>query len=349
MLPQQVPPPLPPPVSPARTAPPAAAWIAWFVAWSLFAVARVVLFVLSPGADFARSLGEMVGNLAVALVLPAMLAWGIWRLCRRSVVAGNLAFFAIFGLMVTVQMGQAARKLRAGSELEKLESDRREFEAEQRKAVANGGEVDREKSAEFTDRAAERMRKMARDSSSEERGVVEAGQAYIEQVSASLRRYNAAVAKIGMDTFFDFKRLRTTEQIAEQRKAVEAFAAAAAEMRTLTVEGAGVLQREMDKRHVPAEQARRAISGYDKSIEKRLPLVRTIRETDEQFAKTMGSFLDLAEATIGAWKIDDGTGNIIFRDDDTVKRYNDLLAEARDIGARQAAAQKQAYPPEPAK
>ncbi len=331
------PPPLPPPPPPPRFTLPIAAWIAW----GLYAVVMLTFAFKNGPPASAYAQGRVFGSIVGALLLPTLISWIAWRLCRRSPLARTLTFFVVLALSIFGQAGRALLRKQREDAFARLAQVDASMRAEQRAAAEKGQTLDPKRQAEFAERATAEFRNMTKNSDANTRSAAEAGQAMMLELSTAGRRYNEALAAVEVAAFFDLKALATAEQIAAKRAAVQAFAEANTAMQTLLAGGADRLQRELDKRGVSAAFARGTIAGYKESSAARVAIILKIRETDAQLATTLLAFLDVAEGRHGKWTIEQDTGKVLFETEAALERYNAAINQFNTISAEQADYQKQ--------
>lgn len=331
-----VPPVVAPSPSPARFTLPAAAWIAW----GLYAAVKLVGFLMAEGEASPYAWGNLFGNLVGALIAPALVAWLGWRVSRRSSAVRTVAFFVALVAILTGQLSRAVRESGTSAAMDQLKEEQRQLAAEQRAALDAGQPLDHARATQVAERAADQLRVAAENASGSERLIIEAGQAFTNELLAANRRYSAAMTAADMETFFQIEKLSNPGEIARRRKAVQEFAAANAEMTTLQASGAERLRAELEKRGLAEGVIRTTLRSYAQTTDARRPFMLKIRETDAQLAETMLGFLELAEGKLGTWKIEEGTGRVLFEEDAAVKRYNELMQRVDALALEQAEYQR---------
>jgi hypothetical protein len=335
-----IPPPLPVPPKPKFTLP-MSAWIAW----GLFAMGRVALAFGGSGQMSAYQQGELFGGIVAMLLFSTFIAWVAWRVAGRSNIARTIGFFAVFALGLMGQVSTAMNRSSTKKALADFTTLQERHREAQRAAVNSGRPLDAKQAEKYGSDAAEQLRKVAENSTGDERAAAEAGKAFTERLLAANRRYNEAVAELQIDAFFQIAPLVDPEVIAGRRKRVQAFAGANAEMQKLHADGAALFQKELEQRRVSREFLRRTVAGYEESAGRKLPLILKIRETDSQFADAMLQFLDIAEGKHGKWVIKTGGKEVVFENTGTLARYNELLQLVDRLGGEQREYQKQLVRP----
>lgn len=327
--------PTPPPLPPAAPPPPkfTLPLVAW-IAWGLYAVGMLVITLRAPGELSAFEWGRLSGNIVGVLVVPTLLAWLAWRLARRSNTARTVTFLAVFALFAAGQLLKAGKRGSSRDAFANVTHIAHESRAAQKAALEAGGSVTPEQSEKFVTAAAAELKKVAANSTGNERAAAEAAQVLTERLMSANRRYAAALEGLGADTFFQFSSLDTPEKISARRRAVEEFAAANAEMEKIQSTGADVLKAELERRAVSAAYVRGTLTGYEASSREKMPLILKIRATDARLATLMLEFLDLAEGKRGKWELQ-SDGNVRFAQDEAAARHRQLLEDLDALAAEQ--------------
>lgn len=318
-LPPDLPPPLPepPPLPrPPRFSLGAAAWIGW----GLFGIARfAMLAFLRPGGVSAFASSEAAGEIVAWLLFSTLFALFFWRVCGRSTLAKNLAFFCVLGLL---GIGTLATVLQ-----EKIVA-----EVGKDKFVGNsekGKPAEKKPMAEILERLNPTSTRLA-----------DASKVYMEKLLAAKREYDLSVTRLDSATFWDLSQHDDPEKTAARRQRVNAFLEANATMAIYQDVDGTAFRRELTDRKLPAAQIDGALRGYMSTAGARLPLIMKVRGTDTQFGQVMLDFLEFADKVRGSWQ-KNATEKLIFEDDADAKTYNELLARVKKIGTEQAGYQKE--------
>lgn len=311
------------------------------MAWGAYAVLNIVLFLVRNNPADPYHVGELLGGIVAALILPTLIAMMVWRLSGRSAVAGNATFFVVFGFAMLGQLSQFMRKAESIAAMNQLTKESQQIREEQRAALAQGRPMDDAKAVKLAERASANLAAEAETSSGNDRIVAEASKAYMDEVLVVKKRYDQAVVEIDAANFWSLAKFSPGAPAEARREAVRAYAKISTEMRELYDEDGSAIRRQFESRGASAQTIRDALAGYKQSAGSRLPLLRKIRDSESQIAQVMLEFIDFAESNREQWHIDATDGKIIFENQDLVDRYNELIKRSDEISAEQTEYQKQ--------
>lgn len=225
-----------------------------------------------------------------------------------------------------------AQKQQAETKLEKL----REHTAEAAREAMEGedGPVG---SADLLEEMTLKLGETAEGMAPGDRAVLLAGQAVLATLQPSLRAYETAYSRLVEAGTHSAVGLTSKEQIAERREVVRAFGAANEKLASKFASTQEVFRTELGNRSITGRNLEEAVAGFIKSAQ--VADVAKIREQDRELTAQMLAMLDLYESTLGQWTVD-AEGNIIFEDDASVERYNEIQGAIEKLGADQAALQQ---------
>ena len=318
--------------------------VAWAV-WAVYAGWLVTRGRQRPGGATPSDWGLIAGFAGGTLCIASGAAWIAGRLAQHPNRARTTIFLAVLAAVACTQIALNLSRGPTRAAWVRIAEDHQRGLVEQRQAIASGQAVDPKVETKNTERLAANLRTAAANSTGETKAAAEAGQALAEQLLAANRRYNAAVAKLNLATFFELAPLAQRDTVATRREIVQEFASANAGLRETQTGGAAILKGELEKRGVSPVFAQSAVASYEQNAAARVALLEKIRLTDAQLAATMHEFLDLAEGRFGTWRVAGASGQVIFENAAAGTRANELRTRLQAIGTAQAAYQKQLVGP----
>ncbi len=298
-----------------------------------------------PGGATPSDWGVMAGFAGGTLLLAGGAAWIASRWAQHPNRARTTTFLAVLAAIACVQIALNLSRGPTRAAWVRIAEDHQRGLVEQRQAIASGQTLDPKTETKNTERLAANLRTAAENSTGETKSAAEAGQVLAEQLLAANRRYNAAVAKLNLGTFFELAPLANRETVAARREIVQEFASANADLRDTQTGGAAILQRELEKRGASVLFTQSTVASYAQNAAARVTLLEKIRLTDAQLAATMQEFLDLADGRFGPWRVADASGQVVFENPAAGTRANELKTRLQAIGTAQAAYQKQLVSP----
>ncbi len=322
----------PEPRAPARFNLPPSAWLAW----AIYAALSIGLFSIRHAQADAYRIGELVGGIIGALLIPVVIALIVWRLAGRSASAGNTTFIVVFALLVAGQVSQFSRRAEANAGLDKLKKDQELAMDEQRQAMAQGHPYNPDKAEKSAVQVATKLGELAESSTGRDRTIAEAGKVFVNELLATKKRYDDAVTALDMANFWALAKFTPGEPANARRAAIRRFAQINGELATYQDTKGTSLQKILTAHGASPGEVSEALEGYHHSGGSRLALVEKIRETDAKLAAVMLDFVDFADSNHEHWQVEASTGKIIFTDQALLTRYNDLLKRMNAIGVEQA-------------
>jgi hypothetical protein len=106
------------------------------------------------------------------------------------------------------------------------------------------------------------------------------------------------------------------------------------------LQGESNYREELAAAGVAPAQTQAAVNGFRRSLAAQSPLMANIRVADDRMGRAMLGVLDLFDTHWDQWSYDASAGVVRFQNNAALGQYNALMAEIKQAGADQAAAQK---------
>ncbi len=338
-------PPLLPPSAPAAPKDPPASitfppllWAAWlagggFTAWLNWRTG-------AEARNTPYQIGAAMGGLVACFLIPAIIAWLVWRLGGRRGRGHVIAFLLTLLVLILGQVNQALQRVQANEAVGKLEAIREKTRKEFRSQLASGQDITAEQSVRAIRSAQLELRNQAENLRGDARGQTLASQVFFARIAEAQQRYAEAGAELNLDRLFEMETVATAADRAAKRAALARFSAAVVELRGVFDQAETLLQAELEKNGVSKNGTREFLAGYRSSAGGRLPKLAEMRDLDLQLAAALGRYLDLAERCEGRWSRQPETRKLLLPDDASAEEFNHLLKHVQQIQTRQRGIQK---------
>ena len=257
---------------------------------------------------------------------------------RGSVIARVAGGYALIGLLCAIAVPNFVRARHLALQRKQALADVRAAAEDYRKqtvaALTNGQRLPQPEQLERT------FSRAADHTSGETAAILHANQNFLQHMQSQQRAYENATRALTDAKVLSTATLEQRSQLQQRRAIVQSFRNANANLKTFIQHGEANYRADLATFHISPEQQQEAVNGFMKGYSAQLPLLVTVRDADERMGQAMLAVLDLFDAQWGHWRYDAASRLVRFDDSKAVGQYNASMAEIKQAGTDQAAAQQ---------
>lgn len=308
----------------------------WPVSFALAVVAVVALaafIVYRSGGEMEGLTAARIAGAAFAIIIfPLLIAKVVFRLCRRSNKAANIAAMVVLVLLVAGQASLATRTERNRAIIDKMlaqnEPDRNAMvdEIQEKRYLENV--------TENTETAVKRMEDASKELSGPEAKIVRAGAAVVRRMNEIAAPYHAATKELALAGGMGLDGIRTPDDAKARRTLVETLGKANDELHAYLKGIRNEVQRELRRAGVPEAHIPGAIDGFLRGMN--YDTAMELRQSDAEMTAAARDYYTVLVETKGKWTIEDGEIQIDDSfPDAAADRFNAALEKMTEVSERQ--------------
>jgi type II secretory pathway pseudopilin PulG len=291
---------------------------------------RPLLVIASLAVAGFCIVGAVLGVLAIVLAKPGQ---------RGSVFLRASCGLVLLGLLVAIAVPNFVRSrtlaLQRKQAFEEVHTAAVDLRSQAVAALTNAqtGGVDAQQLRQSLSRAEEK-------SSGETAALLKGNRLYLERLQSYQEAYARAANELTAAKVLAAANLTQRGQINSRKALVQKFLDANDACKTFVLQGESNYREELAAAGVAPAQTQAAVNGFRRSLAAQSPLMANIRVADDRMGRAMLGVLDLFDTHWDQWSYDASAGVVRFQNNAALGQYNALMAEIKQAGADQAAAQK---------
>lgn len=296
-----------------------------FSAYCWLAVLALVVWVIqfassAPYLDIADYIGFGV-RVVVAAVVPGILGFGGWFLFGRSNTAASAVYFVVFFALAGHAILEIKATAAANEKAAGLAALPEPMSGCEIMAMVGAGTII------TADHLWKKPGSPRPDTDDETRfGSLELiGKSHLSRMRVSAKEYFDAVALLDVDKVTNGKRYISERQIELQKVAVQRYLAAIEKFRPIVMGEAAAYEAELELLDFSDEAKTQIMAAYKAGVEKRLPQLLEICDTDRDRGEAAMEMLLTMEKEWGKWKFDRDAEKTRFDSREAQQLHDELL------------------------
>jgi len=285
----------------------------------------------------AESWSYLIGSLVGALIFPTLVAWIVWRVARRSKIAGSIAFYVV---LVLVGVGQVAE--RAKTRTARVSPTVVQAAEDMRKELRDDFEANGSITPDPTrgDRMIQKMQSSAQNLNGTEKAMMEATVGFMKKLKTHEQVYQDAFEKLSVEGIMHPAEITNLAQIELHRTAVTNFMSANQELKRGFANSDKYFEAELVKAKLPRSAVDAAMRGYRSGSAQRNHLIAEIRDQDAVLGTNLLALLDLYQTQWGRWHYSEDEHTVAFKEKAPKEEYAKTIDSLVEVGEKQSAAQE---------
>ncbi len=257
---------------------------------------------------------------------------------RAGIVVRSVAGLVITGLLAAIAVPNFVRARTAAlARIDAAKELRLATKNVQNEVAANL--TNHTPSSQAVEHFQEKLDEAAAKSTGEDAVMIRAAQSYLRQVQAAQADYQKALQELTAAHVLATSNLVSHPQIHDRELIVHRFLQCNESLSNFVSNSREIFSEELASVHVSKENIDIAVAGFERVAKPQQPLVAQIRGDDGKMGNAMLGVLELLDSHWGHWQYSSTAPHLVFEDREALAHYNSYLADIREAGSDQAAAQ----------
>ena len=273
-------------------------------------VHTIAIILFQPPTPY--SIGSVFGTIIAYLGMSFLVAGITWRISGKSHRASSIAFNVILILLALGQLGRANREM----DQQRIAQAMKQEQQALRRDLANLD--DPTKGAEVMDGYAKSFRgrigELEKVATGDDKRFYQIMREFTEQQQAVSQKWSDALDVVQSDKVLNFASLKTKQDYAFQRDAVDNYIACTHEYRTMYENMTATLERKLSVFGSNDKRVRGAMAGVNDQYQRQRPVMGPLMAAHAEYGGQMLIVIKTLEANKGKWRYEDD--DIQYDDDD---------------------------------
>ncbi|PWU12828.1 MAG: hypothetical protein C5B50_20725 [Verrucomicrobia bacterium] len=291
---------------------------------------RLISIIIGLGALAFCVAGAVAGILAFLLAKPGQ---------RGAVFARAGCGMALLGLLAAIAVPNFVRArtvaLQNKQALKELQAAVTNFNAQTAASLTNG-----EAHSLDTRNLQQSLAQAAERTTGETTSLLKGSQLYMKELQQHRDTYDQALKELTVAKVLTVRTLEQRAQLSDRKALVQKFLDANDGLQKFVESSQSHYRKGLIAAGVSAPHAEAATKGFSRQWSAQHPFMVTIREADDRMGRAMLGVLNLFDTQWGQWSFDADANVVRFQNDSALEQYKSFMAEIKQAGADQAAAQQ---------
>jgi len=230
------------------------------------------------------------------------------------------------------------QRLEKKKAIEEFDNNRRDIATEMKRELDTEGGLSADTAAKAMNKMRGEIDRLAAKGGKDGQAMKAVAEVMAE-IQAKATPYLALIKRIETDNPMDMSTVKDKADLAARREFGKEMLGMNQDLLSTFNSVESNLRGKLQKAGATGKSTDDFVAGFMNGYTRTSRIQIRIRKTDETIAKSLIAMTDLMEASWGKWKRDGE--NIVFEEDESLKRFNEIANEVQKAGDDQTAAQRE--------